>query len=190
MLVDSGAKASMDVKSLCLGVLVRGEASGYEIKKQLEEGPLGQFCRAGFGSIYPALGDLGAKGLVTWTELAQEGRPGKKVYRITEAGLAAFREALRKEPAEDRVHSESLFMIFFQGLLPAGRAVEIADAYRDGYRQTAESMRQTDLAGAPGECRFVHAIGLAIYDAIVDAVERNRHLLSEEAGGEVLAAQK
>jgi len=39
----------MDVKTLCLGVLNRGEASGYEIKKQCEEGPFSHFYAAGFG---------------------------------------------------------------------------------------------------------------------------------------------
>lgn len=171
----------MDVKTLCLGVLIRGEASGYEIKKQLEDGPLGQFCRAGFGSIYPALGDLGAKGWVTWIDHPQEGRrPGKKIYRITDHGREAFRRALRKRPEADRIHSESLFMLFFSGFLDDGRAGDIAEGYGEVYRRTIERMHRADLDGAPGGCRFVHAIGLAIYEAIVEAVDKNRHLLVEE----------
>ena len=54
----------MDVKILCLGVLSRGEASGYEIKKAFEEGPFSHFHQASFGSIYPALNALSAEGLV------------------------------------------------------------------------------------------------------------------------------
>ena len=50
--------SAMDVKTLCLGVLSRGAASGYEIKKQCEEGPFAHFYAAGFGSIYPALNSL------------------------------------------------------------------------------------------------------------------------------------
>ena len=37
----------MDAKTLCLGVLLRGEASGYEIKKAFEEGPFSQFLPPG-----------------------------------------------------------------------------------------------------------------------------------------------
>src|SRR3546814_8991519 len=33
----------MDAKTLCLGVLSRGAASGYEIKKAFEEGPFSHF---------------------------------------------------------------------------------------------------------------------------------------------------
>ena len=42
----------MDVRTLCLGVLSMGSASGYEIKKRLENG-FGHFYDASFGSIYP-----------------------------------------------------------------------------------------------------------------------------------------
>ncbi|MEE8545632.1 MAG: PadR family transcriptional regulator, partial [Alphaproteobacteria bacterium] len=44
----------MDVRTLCLGVLSEGGASGYEIKKKLEQ-TYRHFFQASFGSIYPAL---------------------------------------------------------------------------------------------------------------------------------------
>ena len=45
----------MDARTLCLGALELGDASGYEIKKLYEEGDLSHFYAVGFGSIYPAL---------------------------------------------------------------------------------------------------------------------------------------
>ena len=80
----------MDVKTLCLGALSRGDASGYEIKKAFEEGPLSHIHEASFGAIYPALTELERQGLVTGREMAQEKRPDKKVYALTEAGLGAL----------------------------------------------------------------------------------------------------
>ena len=47
----------MDIKTLCLGVLTQGEASGYDIKKHFEC-VFSHFYVAGFGSIYPALTEL------------------------------------------------------------------------------------------------------------------------------------
>ena len=47
----------MDVKTVCLGMLSDGEASGYDLKKQFESS-FGHFFAAGFGSIYPALSSL------------------------------------------------------------------------------------------------------------------------------------
>ena len=45
----------MNVRTLCLGVLQFGEATGYEIKKIVEEGMFNHFIEASYGSIYPAL---------------------------------------------------------------------------------------------------------------------------------------
>ena len=76
----------MDVKSACLGVLACGDATGYEIRKQFEEGPFGHFFHAGFGSIYPALNRLQTEGLVSCMSLTQDRRPDKKIYTITAKG--------------------------------------------------------------------------------------------------------
>ena len=67
----------MDTKTLCLGVLTRGDASGYEIKKAFEDGPFGHIQEIGFGSIYPALAKLLQDDLVTVTQYAQAGRPAR-----------------------------------------------------------------------------------------------------------------
>ena len=66
---------TMNVRSLCLGILSTGEASGYEIKKDIEEGMFSHFIDASFGSIYPALTQLAGEGLVTVREQEQTGKP-------------------------------------------------------------------------------------------------------------------
>ncbi|GEQ96922.1 hypothetical protein JCM17844_05590 [Iodidimonas gelatinilytica] len=48
----------MDVRTLCLGILALGDASGYEIKKMVAEGSFSFFSEASYGSIYPALTKL------------------------------------------------------------------------------------------------------------------------------------
>ena len=83
----------MDVKTLCLAVLSRRDATGYEIRKQFAKGPFAHFQKASLGAIYPALTRAAEEGLVTVTEEAQDGRPDKKVYSLTEAGKAALRRA-------------------------------------------------------------------------------------------------
>ena len=62
----------MDAKTLCLGALQFGDASGYEIKKMFEDGLLGHLHEASFGSIYPALTRLEEDGLATATAMAQD----------------------------------------------------------------------------------------------------------------------
>ena len=74
----------MNVRTLCLGILSLQEASGYEIKKDVEDGLFSHFIDASFGSIYPALTQLAAEGYVTVREEEQTGKPDKKVYAITD----------------------------------------------------------------------------------------------------------
>src|SRR5262245_49640758 len=80
----------MDARVLCLGALHFGAASGYEIKKLFEEGDFRFFYETSFGSIYPALSKLVEDGLALVTEQAQDKRPDKKVYSITEKGRDLF----------------------------------------------------------------------------------------------------
>ena len=63
---------SMDVKTVCLGILTEGPASGYDLKKEFES-TFGHFFAAGYGSIYPALSSLAEQGLVSCEEIAQDG---------------------------------------------------------------------------------------------------------------------
>src|SRR3546814_5846154 len=81
-----GGRLKMDVKTLCLGVLSRGEASGYEIKKAFEEGPFSQIPQASFGSLYPALDALSAAGLVAVRSQVQDKRPQKTIYYLALSG--------------------------------------------------------------------------------------------------------
>src|SRR3546814_3831085 len=88
----------MDAKTLCLGVLSRGAASGYEIKKAFEEGPFSHFHQASFGSIYPALNALSADGLVAVRAQAQQKRPAKKIYSLTPKGRDRKSTRLNSSP--------------------------------------------------------------------------------------------
>src|SRR3546814_4831653 len=69
------------------------------------------FQRAGFGSIYPALSRLLAEGLAEARAHEQDGRPDKKVYRLTAAGRAAFHRAIGQEPEADQFRSDMLFLL-------------------------------------------------------------------------------
>ncbi len=155
----------MDTKILCLGVLSRGDATGYEIKKAFEEGPLSHIHEASFGAIYPALTQLDQQGLVACREMAQEKRPDKKVYSITEAGREALFRALMAPPARDKVRSDFLFTLFLGHILPAERLVELIDERIAWYRACLERMAACDLTACPPGEAFVHGLGQAVYEA-------------------------
>lgn len=109
----------MNVKTLCLAILYDKDASGYEIRKLSTEGDYAFFVEASFGAIYPALSRLEAEGLVTSHVEAQEGRPAKKVYAITDAGRENFRSSLFDDLGPDVYRSEFLLFARFAKILPA-----------------------------------------------------------------------
>ncbi len=171
----------MDVKTVCLGVLTLGDASGYEIRKIFEDGPFRYFTDAGFGSIYPALGRLRVEGLADCTEMAQERRPDKKVYSITHAGRQALSDALAEPPAADKFRSDLLFALFFAHLLPPGLAEDAVEERIGWYRERLAHLEASDRSGwGPGPV-FVNGFGRAVYGAAVKFLEENRDVLPDLA---------
>lgn len=166
----------MDVKTLCLGVLSRGACSGYEIRKQFEDGLFSHFQEAGFGSIYPALKKLTEDGQVTCEQQAQNSRPDKKVYAITQKGRHALFEAVNRGPAVDKFRSDFMFMMFFADLMsPADldRRIVERTAY---HRERLERLESRQHCESPGE-QFVCKFGVAMHRAALAYVEEHGHEL-------------
>ena len=164
----------MDAKTLCLAVLKRGDASGYEIKKALEEAPFSHFQDTGFGSIYPALTRLTEEGLLVCTAMQQEKRPDKKVYSITAKGHDALVGALMEPPAPDRYRSDFLFILFLGDLLPAGYLAQVVDERIALYEERIARMRECEFHDRPGAQHVVHGFGLAIYRAAAAYLKQHR----------------
>jgi len=172
----------MDVKTLCLGVLSMGERSGYEIKKTVEES-FHHFFRAGYGSIYPALAELERTGLVAGREVAQEGRPAKRVYGITGTGRELLGRALAGEEPRHAVRSEFLVLMYFAHLLPAERLATVLDTmiarFRDGLAADLDDYARTHDQLTAGQ-RFALGYGRTVVAAALDYLERHRETLLDE----------
>ena len=117
----------MDVRTICLGILTRGDATGYEIKKLFEDDGYQHFVEASFGSIYPALNRLTDEGYVSVRSEAQEKRPDRKVYSSTPTGRSQFVASLLKPLPEDRHRSPFVFAMLFADLLPQSRVSGMLD---------------------------------------------------------------
>ncbi|MCZ4280455.1 PadR family transcriptional regulator [Kiloniella laminariae] len=171
----------MDVRTLCLGALYLGEASGYEIKKAFEEGPFSHFQDASFGSIYPALGRLSNEGLVDCTQMAQEKRPDKKVYRLTEKGSLVLIESLMTPPAPDKVTSDFFFLLYFSDLLPPRQTRQLIDKRIAFYQDTIKRMSDCDPSTFPLGQQLCHGLGMTIYKSSLDYLEQHKHAFPGEA---------
>ncbi|WP_374331568.1 PadR family transcriptional regulator [Aestuariivirga sp.] len=169
----------MNVRTLCLGVLSSGEATGYEIKKEIEEGLFSHFIDASFGSIYPALTQLAGEGLVTVRAEEQSGKPDKKVYAITTKGIDALARAISVVPARDKYKSEFLFqMLLKEYITPATMLAaidkQLLDLQADIARIDECKCSEHPHAGA----RFVADYGRAVMTAAVNVlIEKKAELL-------------
>lgn len=168
----------MNVRTLCLGVLQFGDATGYEIKKMVEDGMFSHFIEASFGSIYPALTRISEDGLVTCRAEVQSGKPDKKIYSITDAGRAKLIETLGEAPRQDKFKSEFLFVMLLADQLPREH---IAGVYRQRISQMRaeiEEMRACAGQSQHGGGRFVVGYGIAVYEASLRYLEQNCDILT------------
>jgi len=168
----------MDTKTLCLGVLTHGDASGYEIKKAFEDGPFGHIQEIGFGSIYPALAQLLKDNMVTVTQYTQEGRPDKKVYSLTSSGRLFLLDALEEPTEPDKVRSDFLFRMMFAHLQSPGDLETMINERMAILNAAITDLEQcADNEFAPASEAFINGYALAIYRAMADYIEENRYHL-------------
>lgn len=111
------AKANKSRYAL-LGMLALGPASGYQIKRLIEESTA-NFWQESFGQIYPMLKQLTGEGLATRHSEKQEGKPESNVYTLTAEGRAELLDWLAEPVEEGPERIELLLKLFFGELLPA-----------------------------------------------------------------------
>ena len=180
----------MDVKTVCLGMLTDGAASGYDLKKQFES-TFGHFFSAGYGSIYPALSSLAEDGLVDCEEIPQEGKPDRKLYRITEAGREHLLAALDKPDPSHKVRSEFLATMCFAHLMTGEQIRAVLTHRLDEIQQYLDMFetfeREESEESQPG-MRFVCGCGKAVMKAMQDHIEEHAHELDEDTNFRLTAA--
>lgn len=181
----------MDVKSLCLGTLMAGPMSGYEIKRAFDEA-FAHFLAVGYGSIYPALAQLTQTGLVTCETVAQDGRPDKKVYALTETGRSAFARTLRRTKPRHKVRSEFVALLYFADYLPPAHVETLIDEMAAIWQAEWADMERCvgNFAASdglsPGRA-FAAGLGRAIFAAKLDYLKTHKVALIEHLRAEAQA---
>lgn len=173
---------TVDVKTVCLGMLTDGAASGYDLKKQFESS-FGHFFAAGYGSIYPALSSLAEDGFVTCEHIPQQGKPDRKLYRITAAGRACLLAALDNPAPCHKVRSEFLATMCFAHLMTPQQIKVVLDnriEETERYLAMFEKIECDCMHDWPPGMHFVLGFGKAITATVKTYVEENRHMLVAE----------
>ena len=166
---------AMNVRTLCLGVLSFREASGYELKKEIEDGMYSHFIDASFGSIYPALTQMNAEGLLSVRAEEQSGRPDKKVYAITAAGRAVLAKNLAVLPAKDKFKSEFLFEMLLQHFVSKEHVDLAIDKQHsdisEDLARIADKKLHKDMENCDAGSKFVMGYGECILRAALGYLE-------------------
>jgi DNA-binding PadR family transcriptional regulator len=167
---------SIDVKTVCLGILSLGDATGYDLKKRFES-TFGHFFQAGYGSIYPALAQLADTDLVSCCEVFDEGKPAKKVYRITEAGTRELVKTLGSTTPTHKIRSEFLAVMYFAELVDPRQLERIIDhrvSEMNDVLALLDQLKHDDNADQGPGPRFVRGFGETVLRAALEYIETHR----------------
>lgn len=173
----------MDVKTVCLGMLTDGDASGYDLKKHFESS-FGHFFSASYGSIYPALASLAANGLVSCVCIPQDGKPDRKVYSITSAGRDALLAELDRSNPSHKVRSEFLATICFAHLMTADQLATVLNnriAEIEAYEKLFDEFEQTCMHETPHGMHFTVGMCRAMLLAMKSYIQNNSHKLQNQS---------
>lgn len=108
----------MSLPHALLGLLAARPSSGFEMTKAFERS-LAHAWSAHHSQIYPTLAQLRGDGFIRQRETGPRGR---KIYEITDAGLAEMRRWLTETEPERRNRNQAVLRVFFLWLLTPEQA--------------------------------------------------------------------
>jgi DNA-binding PadR family transcriptional regulator len=116
-----------------LGLLTFGEMSGYDVNKIADQS-IAFFFTPAKSQIYSELRRLVSLGYATEREVAQDRRPDKRLYRISDRGRRALQDWLENTEVEGaEIKSPFLVKVFFGGHMN-----------RDSFLAQVREMRKRD----------------------------------------------
>ena len=130
-----------------LGLLQENPMHGYELRKRLS-GVLGTFHAISYGSLYPCLKDLEARGLLVEDGEAAasaplSGKRGRIVYRLTAEGKEHF-QALIDEAGPDTWEDERFGVrLAFFGRTEASVRLRILEGRRSRLEERLDALRSS-----------------------------------------------
>lgn len=143
--------------NVILGLLLIRAMSQYDLVKAFEAG-VSLFYSASSGSIKRALDGLLDRGLVEVASIEAGGR-GRKAYRVTESGEAAFRDWMLSDLTGGDLEASALSRLYFLGhLTPQERIVvmqRIEERIEAGLAQLRRLEAQVSATDVPADLRDI-----------------------------------
>ncbi|MFE6133888.1 PadR family transcriptional regulator [Streptomyces sp. NPDC056437] len=117
----------MALRHAVLAALVYGEFSGYELAKSFDLG-VANFWHALPQQLYAELAKLEKDGLVTGRQVVQETRPNKRLFTVTDAGLAELEHFAAAASKPSFIRDDLLVKVQAVDRVDAGPVIEQLEA--------------------------------------------------------------
>src|SRR5918995_3422323 len=143
-----------------MALLANGPAHGYELKQALEQRFGSVLPPLNAGQIYTTLSRLERDGLVDDDAVAQNGRPNKRVYRLTDAGQAELRGWVADSTPQPRLKDDFFIKLVLARAAGIADPLELIDRQRSAYLQ---ALRELDDIAAGDETAALLIEGAALH---------------------------
>jgi DNA-binding PadR family transcriptional regulator len=133
----------MAIAYAILASLMETPCSGYDLAKRFD-GSVGFFWHATHQQIYRELSKLEDQGWVCAEKIAQEGRPDKKRYSITEVGQQQLANWIAQPSELSALKDEFLVKVFAGYIVPTSTLLNGLEQYRQAHSQRLKVYRQIE----------------------------------------------
>jgi PadR family transcriptional regulator AphA len=176
----------MSLTHAILGILRDQPMTGYDLKTQCFDRSIAHFWPADQAQIYRTLDRMAAEGWVASEVEVQEGRPNRKVYRLTDAGQAELARWLRVEQPVPAYREPFLIQLFFAGELPNETIAGLLARQRALHQERLahyHAIPLPPLADLTAERdltlqRLTLELGIALEQAQIDWLDRARKVVA------------
>ncbi len=150
----------MSLRYAVLAALVHGEASGYELAKRFDVG-VGNFWHARPQQLYAELTRLHEGQLVRATEVPQRSRPTKRLYSLTDAGIAQLVEFAANPKKPTTLRDELTVAVQAADLVDHTALIDNLDRRAAQARQKLKTLSELEasILGGRTEETFVRTTG-------------------------------
>lgn len=132
------------MRNALLALLVDGPAHGYELKRAIEQNFGDAWPPLNIGQIYTTLARLERDSLVQSVHVAQDGRPDKKVYEITDSGRDEVRVWMEEPTTGTRLKDEfytKLVLARLPGVVSLNGQIDVAAMIARQRREYLQALR-------------------------------------------------
>lgn len=126
-----------------LGLLTIEPMSGYDMKAVISDS-LNFFWAASYGQLYPTLKRLHEDGCVSRDIQAEDGKPSRHVYEITELGRQKLEDWLVAEIDPEPIRNELLLKLFFGSNVDKSALTKHIDSFHAQQEKRLKTFRQIE----------------------------------------------